>query len=150
MQFNLISKAPETIAKADALLVPATQTGFYHLVLEELAAAKRVELVGDEKAAAATGEDESPDELETHRKITQLAELTIGECPEDRTEEEHESMTDILVVSFMEHLEAVTSGFFWNEANSDQLNVLADVDWSQPKDLTWTTSENGGFVFVLA
>lgn len=148
MQFNLISNAPLAVNEATALYSTEVQTGLFLLVLEELAAAKRLELVGEENVP--TGEDEAPDELETLGKVTQIAENSVGECPEDRTEEEHESMIEILVEDLNTRLSKITEGFLSNEINSDQLNVIAGIDWSTPKDLSWTTSESGGFVFVLA
>lgn len=147
MQFNLISKSPVAINEATSIYSSEVQTSLFLLVLEELAAAKRLELVGEENVP--TGEDESPDELETLGKVVVIAETSVGECPEDRTEEEHESMIEVLVEDLNMRLNDIVHGFLGNEDNSDQLNVIADIDWTTPKDLNWTTSENGGFIFII-
>lgn len=152
MQFSLISASAETLSKINEVLVVQSQTPFFHSVLEELAAQVRFNLLGDEnkpKEGEEGAEDYAEDEDESARKIQELAETVLGECPEDRTEEEHEAMVEELVASITDIHAATVASFLENKANSDQLNVLADIDWSVTRDLTWVTSENGNFTFIL-
>lgn len=145
MQYNLMGE-PSALAKVNEILTYDTQTAFFLMVLEELANKHRTDLVGPPPIEE--GEDYDP-EQDNETRIEEFAERVLGECPEDRTEEEHQSMLKSLTADILDLFELVTDAFLSNPDNSDQINVLANQDFAVPRDFTWTTGQNGGFVFIF-
>lgn len=153
MQFTLINANPEALNEVNGTLLVPTQHTFYSNLLEELAKRHRVSLIGHETPEKPENfeesDDEQADELSDISTMTAMVELLLGECPEDRTEEEHEATIEAMAENLLGLQNRLIDGFFANEINKDQLNILADVDWTTIKELTWQTSENGGLTFIL-
>ncbi|UPT53840.1 hypothetical protein [Vibrio phage phiKT1019] len=145
MQYNLMGE-PSVLNKVNEVLVHSVQTIFFNLVLEDLADKRRLALGGEPPI----GEDEDYDpEQERAERIENFVEGVLGDRPDDRTEEEHQSMLDSLTEDVTELFDSVTETFLNNPDNTDQLDILANQDLSIARDLTWTTGGNGGFVFIF-
>lgn len=164
MQFTLIAK-DETIVNVNAVLDEAAQTPFFYRVLEMLRHQVRADrgypVSGARSEAMQEVMAQDPqlqptpealgDELNflAIEMAEELVELQDGGEEDESSEEGKEAVIDALSTDIAGVLGSTVYDFFHNPDNSDQLDVLANLDFTTGKDLTWVTSTNGGFTFVL-